>query len=481
MKKTINNRVVNGLKAILVTAGMLTLTTGCKSSFLDLAPISNANSENFYRTTADFDLAANAAMATLYSVYGPEGPVSYAGEIQSDNVTLNAVAGIQADKWAYRDYSINSSNTINYTFWQTYYSALYNVNIVIQKLEGATLDEDYKKSIRAQMQFLRGLYYFNMVQTWGDIPLVLTPITAAESYTYARTAQADVYKQILTDLQYAADNLPLASATAKGKPTQGAAKTLLGKVYLAQGDKTNAARVLKEVVDSKQYSLVSSYASLWSNANKNTSESIFEIQFLGGSPTTPFSEYYQTFFPAVSYTGYIGGGINQVTNDLWNEFESGDPRRTASIDTGYVDAKGVFQAVRFPKKWNDKTTPVTTGKVLGISNFVVLRYADALLLLTEATDDPTYLNQVRARVGLPAYGTANYPARYNSVPLALEHERRVELALEFHRWFDLKRTSRAIPVLTAKGKAATQQRLIAPIPLTVLQQNSVITQNPGYN
>ncbi|PQA59067.1 RagB/SusD family nutrient uptake outer membrane protein [Siphonobacter curvatus] len=476
MKRYSFHQSAYGLMLVLATL------TGCTNSFLDLAPISNANSENFYRTTADFDLAANAAMATLYTVYGPEGPVSYAGEIQSDNVTLNAVAGIQADKWAYRDYTLNSTNTINYSFWQIYYSALYNVNIVIQKLESASLNEDYKKSVRAQMLFLRSLYYFNMVRTWGDVPLVLTPITAAESYTYARKPQAEVYQQILSDLQYAAENLPLASATTKGKPTQGAAQTLLGKVYLTLNDKTNAARVLKAVYDSKQYSLVPAYASLWSNTNKNTSESIFEIQFLGGSPTSPYSEYYQTFFPAVSYTGYIGGGINQVTNDLWNEYEPGDPRKTASIDTGYVDTKGVFQSIKFPKKWNDKTTPVTTGKVLGLSNFMVLRYADLLLMLSEATDDPTYLNQVRTRAGVPTYGSANYPSgRYGTLALALEHERRVELALEFHRWFDLKRTNRAIPVLTTKGKPTTESKLIAPIPLTVLQQNSIITQNPGYN
>jgi hypothetical protein len=112
---------------------------------------------------------------------------------------------------------------------------------------------------------------------------------------------------------------------------------------------------------------------------------------------------------------------------------------------------------------------------------MVLRYADVLLLLSEATGDAAYLNQVRARVGLAAFGSAGYPsAQYPTLALAIEHERRVELALEFHRFFDLKRTGRALTVLTAKGKPATEQRLILPIPQYVITQNSKITQNPGY-
>jgi len=152
----------------------------------------------------------------------------------------------------------------------------------------------------------------------------------------------------------------------------------------------------------------------------------------------------------------------------------------ASIDTGYTDAKGNFTAARFPKKWTDKTAPLINQSIAANNNFMVLRYADLLLLLTEATGEVSYMNQVRKRVSLPLYGEAGYPAKYSSVALALEHERRVELAFEFHRWFDLKRTNRAIPVLTAKGKNVTQEKLVLPIPNIVRDQNNKITQNTGY-
>jgi hypothetical protein len=172
--------------------------------------------------------------------------------------------------------------------------------------------------------------------------------------------------------------------------------------------------------------------------------------------------------------------MNQVVDDLWNEYEKGDTRKEASIDTGFTDAKGNFTAAKFPKKWTDKTAPLINQSIASNNNFIVLRYADLLLLLTEATGDVTYLNQVRKRSNLPLYGEAGYPAKYSTVDLALEHERRVELAFEFHRWFDLKRTNRALHVLTQKGKSVTQDKLILPIPNIVRDQNAKITQNNGY-
>ena len=112
---------------------------------------------------------------------------------------------------------------------------------------------------------------------------------------------------------------------------------------------------------------------------------------------------------------------------------------------------------------------------------MVLRYADVLLMLSEATGDASYLNLVRSRAGLPKFGEPNYPATYTTLNLAIEHERRTELALEFHRWFDLKRNSRAVSLLATKGKAITNDKLLLPIPQIVRSQNSAITQNNGYN
>lgn len=271
--------------------------------------------------------------------------------------------------------------------------------------------------------------------------------------------------------------MPAASAvSAKGRASKEAAQTLLGKVYLTKGNKSDAQKVLLEVHG--KFSLVSNYADLWVHTNKNTTESIFEVQYKGGTGN-PYSTYYPAFAPFENFTiTSYSEGMNMVTDDLWNEYETDDPRRDCSIDTGY-SKNSVFVPIKFPKKWVDKT--VTYSYEYCNNNFIIFRYADVLLMLAEATGDVSYLNEVRDRVGLPHYGEDGYPSEYSTVDLAIEHERRVELALEFHRWFDLKRTGRATTVLTAKkGKSITDQNLLLPIPEKVRQQNPDITQNPGY-
>ena len=471
------------IKQLLLIIAMCTTVYSCKKSFLDLSPISNANTGIFYKTEADFEVAVNAAYATLYVIYDPEEAVSY-GEIRSDNATLYAVAGIQGDKWAIRDHTETASNTLIYQYWQDYYKALFNINNVLGQIDGAAgLDQAYTNRVKGEMMFLRGLYYYNMVQLWGEVPLVTKVTSAEESYGIPRFFVADVYAQIVSDLKFAVDNLPLADAVpAPGRASKGAAETVLGKVYLSMGDKANAATVLMDVYNSNKYQLLPSYASLWGPTVKNTKESIFEIQFLGGSASTPYSPYWTAFSPVTNgvITAY-GGGINQVTDNLYNEYEPGDPRRDMSIDTGYKNNNGDFVPIKFPKKWEDSGAPVSGTKELSRNNFMVLRYADVLLLLTEATGDPKYMNQVRARAGLPLFGDAGYPTtQYTTLDLALQHERRVELALEFHRYFDLLRVGNAVSVLNASGKTVTRDKLLFPIPQYVITQNSTITQNPGY-
>jgi starch-binding outer membrane protein, SusD/RagB family len=467
-------------KALMICC-ITAVVAGCKQSFIELAPVSNANATNFYKTKDDFDLAVNAAYNSLYTIYGPEGAVSYVSEQMSDNAIVYNISGIEADKWAFKDYNLKPANTMVYTFWQDYYKALFNINIVLSKIDGAGLDATYTNNVKAEMMFLRGLYYFNMVRTWGEVPLVTKPITGEESYDILRSPQADVYNQIIDDLKFAVDKLPLASAiTVKGKASKGAAQTLLAKVYLTQGNKAAATPLLQEVYNSNQYGLLPTYASLWGPTIKNTKESIFEIQFLGTNVTNPYSRYYQIFFPNTNIFTFFGGGMNQVTDDLYNEYEAGDPRRDISIALGYQNG-ATFINQKYVKKWTDATAPINGGNIISNNNFMVLRYADVLLMLSEATGDAKYLNEVRTRAGVPLFGTGAYPsAKYPTIDLAVEHERRVELAIEFHRWFDLKRTGRAVTVLGAKGKNINQDKLLLPIPEIVRTQNTKMSQNNGY-
>lgn len=472
------------MKTILRTLIACTITgmaAGCNKDFISLAPVSNANAENFYKTTEDFNLAVNAAYNSLYTIYAPEGAVSYVSEQMGDNAIVYNISGIEADKWAFKDYNLKPSNTMVYTFWQDFYKALFNINITLAKIDEAALNATFSDGVRAEMRFLRALYYFNMVRIWGELPIVTKPLTGAESYAVLRSSVADVYNLIVDDLNYAIGKLPPASAiTVKGKASKGAAQVLLGEVYLTQGKKAEAATVLKVVYDSQEYQLQPTYAGVFGPAVKNSKESIFEIQQIGGAPTNPYSKYYQTFFPNTNIFGFYGGGMNQVTDDLYNEYEAADPRRDVTIALGYQNG-ATFVNQKYTKKWTDAAAPVNGGNALANNNFMIYRYADLLLMLSEATADAKYLNEVRARVALPLYGAAGYPAQYNTLDLAIEHERRVELAIEFHRFFDLKRTNRSVTVLGAKGKNINQDKLLLPIPSIVRTQNPAISQNNGYN
>ena len=453
--------------------------SGCGEEFLDRAPISNMNDLDFYKTEDDFTTAMWSAYNSLHTLYGPESLPSFFGELMSDNVYSDNTAGAVFDYESFENHTMNENNELVLNYWKAYYKALFIVNNIIEKSEQANFNS--KNALQAEAKFLRALYYFDMVRAWGDIPLVTAPVTIDQAYGKGRTPATEVYSQIVEDLEFAVTNLPVKSKQRfAGAASQESANTLLGKVYLTMGNKSKAAETLLKVYG--KLSLVS-YADLWDKSKKNGAESIFEIQYKGGK-SNPYSLYWAMFSPLDNriVTAW-GAGMNQVTTDLWNAYETGDPRRDLSIQDGYTTAGGIKVDVKFPIKWKDETAELDGLREASDNNFIILRYADVLLMLTEATGDAKYMNEVRNRVGLPLYGAAGYPSKYNSVDLACEHERQVEFALEFHRWFDLKRTGRAITVIKNCNKNITinANQLVLPIPLEVITQNpGVITQNEAY-
>jgi hypothetical protein len=467
------------MKKIYIIVLLSALLFGCGEDFLERSPISNMNEQDFYKTEKDLTTAMWSAYNSLYKLYGPESLPSFYGELMSDNAYSDNTAGTVQDYEGFENHTMNQNNLLVLGYWNNYYTALFVVNNIIAKSEASEFAS--KDAIVAEARFLRALFYFDMVRAWGDVPLVTAPVGISEAYTKGRTPVAEVYAQIVDDLNFAVSKLPAkTSQRFVGAASQEAANALLGKVYLTMSNKTKAAETLMKVYG--KFSLVP-YADLWNKTKKNGAESIFEIQYKGGK-SNPYSLYWAMFSPLDNriVTAW-GGGMNQVTNDLWNAYEAGDPRRDLSIQNGYKTAAGVTVDVKFPIKWKDATAELDGLREAGDNNFMVLRYADVLLMLTEATGDAKYMNEVRTRAGLPLYGTSGYPAKYNTVDLACEHERQVELALEFHRWFDLKRTGRAISVIKSSGKnlTITANQLVLPIPLEVITQNpNVISQNAGY-
>jgi hypothetical protein len=476
-------------KIITYIAGIViscVLFGSCSDSFLELSPISNANELNYYKTEKDFETAVVAAYATLHTEYSPEGGASFCGEVMSDEATLGNIMVMEnpvsnTEYHAFRDYNLQSGNLIAQKIWKEEYNSLMIVNTVLDKLNESSINGQVKNGYEAEMRFLRALYHFNLVRMFGDVPIAGKRIVASESYGILRAPAADVFSFIVEDLKFAANNLPV-KVSQPGRATKGAANGILGKVYLTMGNKTDAATALKQVIDSKEYALLENYTDLWDLKHENSAEALFEVQYVAG-PTNPSSPYNEYFGPYENFSiSGQGRGMNQVSDVLWNEYEEGDLRRDASVFTGYTNPAGVWIDAKFPKKWYDGAYVLDHNNGYFENNFIVLRYADILLMYTEATGDPSYLNMVRDRARMSRYGETGYPSdKYPTLAAAVEHERMVELAMEFHRWFDLKRTGRATAVLSAaKGKSITEQMLLLPIPQIEKDINPALIQNPGY-
>ncbi|WP_341838107.1 RagB/SusD family nutrient uptake outer membrane protein [Chitinophaga pollutisoli] len=482
---------------ILFAAGVIVVFTAssCKKDFLDLAPIAQQNGNNFYKTAEDMKNALAAAYGGLQ--YGGlyYSSMHVIGDLRSDNTEItNVNAG--ADPHAVDNFQNLATNSISSTTWADHYRAIQSTNIVLTKITSVAMDENLKSRYTGEAKFLRALMYFNLVRIFGDVPLVTQMIAnPQEGYDYGRESSEKVYQQIATDLTDAAAVLPYEYTGGDiGRATKGAAMSLLGKVYLTQKKWDLAAQQLKAVIDQtnlNKYQLLPAYAQVFGIANENGRESIFEVQFKKGS-NGEGSPYANQFAPIGSGTAVVAIGNplgqNIPTADMNNAYEANDLRKEVSMRNSYV-LNGNTVAYNYIVKY----TGVPAANLDSDNNWIVLRYADVLLMYAEAlnemgfvADGPAfgYLNQVRNRAGLDNKSAANANvalrvADQSAFRLAVEQERRVELAFEGHRWFDLVRTGRAHAVLSPLGMQ--EHHAVFPVPQSQIDINpGKIKQNPMY-
>jgi hypothetical protein len=363
------------------------------------------------------------------------------------------------------------------------------------------IDFSGKDQIIAEAKFLRAFYYFELVKFFGDVPLVIDRrIGASEVTQLDRSPKSEVYAQIEQDLIESAAVLPVI-ARAKGRATKGAAQSLLGKVYLYQNKNSDAAQILDEVINSGTYSLIADYADLFSVANENNSETVFDVEYTGaegggyGCLVCLEGNAGPGFHGIRQYNGPVygdGNSYNLPTQNLYDAFASNDPRRdltvldidafiaaqpnSASITyavgagghTGFYNNKYIKRQGEIGLPDDDLTSPV---------NYRVIRYADVLLMAAEAHyqngnsgSAQNYLNQVRNRVGLSSINISSVQEIWN--------ERRLELACEGHRFFDLVRTGQAATNIS--GFQLNKHELF-PIPqIEIDLAGGKWNQNSGY-
>lgn len=470
------------------------MITGCEQDYLDFYPENAMTEGNFYQNQQQLQQAVDNVYWQLGRVYEASGLPDIYGELRSDNTNIAfPIGGTPVDD-PISEFQALSSNTRFLDAWDASYNAIYICNNAIHQLEisEVEMDANLKSRLIAEATLVRALIYFNMVRAWGDIPLVLSRITPAESYDYLREDVDGVYAELISDLNFAKDNLPETyTGNDVGRVTTYAASAILAKIHLTIGDQPAARTEMERIINSERYSLdanddgivnVDDFNHIFAPDTKNCKSSVLEVQYMAGENArnsnhqNEYAPYHVAFNLPGTSGAFRGGGKNSPTDDLSDEFEEGDPRKEVSINPGYTNQNtGQFVEYPYTMKFYDPQWQ-NPGQ-----NFEIIRYADILLMYAEVTNDPQYLNMVRDRVGLPAYGSPEYPSDlYPTLALAIEHERRIELCFEFHRFFDLVRTGRAMEVMSTKGYNITENRLLFPIPDYARDINPGLIQNTGW-
>ena len=484
------------LKYNLIAIALLGFSFSSCSDFLEQNPQTDLSENDFYKTADDILSAVNGVYSSLQEgdIYGNWYVF---GEIPSDN-TRNQLSGSVTTQNEFDQFYIDTQNSMIANFWKAAYKVINRTNTVLGRIDGIEINTELANRYKLECKFIRALMYFNLVRVYGDVPLVLKEISISESYDILREPKENVYNQIIADLKEAQD-LPVSYSTAEdGRATQGAAKALLANVYMTLHKYAEAETILAEIINSGQYSLlentpgslnIDGYKNVFSPVNHTSKEGIFEIQFLKGGYGEG-SNYANNFAPENSGTNVVAvggtGGNNIPEMDIYNAYEEGDLRRDFSMSLGYYDNRKNNEWVesRYVCKFMD--VPYQNNDAS--NNYPVIRYADVILMYAEALNQNgktaeacKYLNMTRRR-GFGYQTTETSPVDLQTTDkaqfaLMVEQERRVELAFENHRWFDLIRTGRAVEVMKSKGFSLNETNLICPIPQKQIDVNPKLTQN----
>lgn len=459
----------------LLFLGLLSITVSCNEDYLDVSSREELEQEDSVTVTPEQMVNGVYGMLTDWAY-----AFSYLGvtEIISDNADKgSSTTDTGADKDVLDALTFTSTAGSVSAMWIQWYKTVNRATTAIAYTENYGLtDVAYKNRLVGEAKFLRALNYFWLVRSFGAIPLQHVDLVKRQSV-------ADVYTFIELDLLDAIDKLPLKSEYAAvdlGRATKGAAQGLLAKVYLYEKEWQKAYDMANTVMLSTQYSLHPKYEELWRASTENGVESLFEVQARGTSIAHGVQQYSQT--QGGRGTDGWGWGFNTPSQNLVDAYDAaGDAiRKNATIifqgETLYDGRKVV--TVENPR-YNEKAySSASAGASDGDKNVRILRYAEILLIKAEAAtyigqDAATPLNLVRARVSLSPIS--------NPTNVQIWNERRLELAMEHDRWFDLVRTGKAVEAMAANGKTfVVGKHELFPIPNVQIIQTPTMTQNPNW-
>lgn len=448
--------------------------TSCGDSFFDLEPASSVTIDKVYKTASDYNVAVIGCYAKLQSQVNF---YTECCEYRSDNLSLGAPTAGTQDRYDIDHFTEKPSNGILSSYWANFNNNVYRCNLLLDQIDGANFAENLKKQYKGEAMFIRALNYFNMYRIWGGVPATKHVVSAAEALKVARYSDEQMFDLIAGDLKEIVDNNYLPenySSADMGRATSGAAKALLGKVYLTFHKWTEAKDILSQLIG--KYQLVSPIAQVFNVDNKNNNEIIFAVHFNKEIEGEGHSYWYNLT--------NASDDTNQ-TSSLLNTFPTGDTRKDLIT---YVQ---VEKTVRLMNKFYDTKSP--TFKTVG-NDQILLRYADVLLMYAEALNEIQYdasegslalkyLNAVRQRAGISNLTAKQLPTQ-EKFRKGILVERQREFPYEGQRWFDLVRMGFAKSVMAENGVEIKDYQLLFPIPQQEIEKvgnKSILWQNPGYD
>ncbi|WAC14231.1 RagB/SusD family nutrient uptake outer membrane protein [Dyadobacter pollutisoli] len=457
-------------KKYIATCLLALAMSGCNDEFLTVIPETALSSATFFVKEADFQQAVNGAYEPLRQMFNERAWVLE--EMHSDNTyyARNTLYGAVDPTENVADFAVPTASGITandnvLVQYRLNYRIIARTNQILASIDDVDFAAASKNNLKGQALFLRAFAYFDLVRLFGKVPLHLQPVTGREDAALPLASTEELYAQVEKDAKEASTLLLNKAKQEAGRATSGAAKTLLANLYITQKKWALAEPLLKDVITNDGYILMPDYANAFSTTtgNKNNAESVFEIQYMEGSAGYNGNQIYR-FIPspisAAEIAPITGTSNPQPTSqesnniptpDLIAAYETGDKRKDISI--GMVTLSGSLaenKVYPYIKKYA-KTHSLHNNTGM---NWPVYRYAEVLLLMAESLNEQgkpaeaaTYIDQVRARAGLAAT-TATTQATMRE---AIFKERRVELAFENKRWFDLTRTGRVKEIIGAYG------------------------------
>ena len=489
---------MNKIQHLILGLAAVLLASSC-SDFLEKSPLNTVDPET--NVTDDVAIALTTACYRTLQSSNMYNQRIWTLDIVAGNSEVGAGGGTDGlETIQAADFITQSDNAMALYMWRSPWVGIGQCNIVLNSLSGAA---DVSEAVRN-----RCMGYFLLVRLYGGVPLRLTPYNPGESTAIARSTREETYAQILSDCQQAIDLLPGKAeydSENVGRACREAALAMMAeiKLTLAPGEPSYYQDVadLCDEIASMGYDLTScNFADNFDATINNGTESLFEVQYSGNTEydfwgNNPQSSWLSTFMGPRN-SDFVAGsyGWNLPTQEFMDQWEEGDLRKDMTVFyEGCPDFDGkVYKASYSNTGYNVRkflvTKAVSPEFNTNPANFVVYRYADVLLMKAEALNEmgqtseaATPLNIVRRRAGLPDISGLSQDQMREKII----HERRMELAFEGHRWFDLIRLGGdgqyAIDFLRSIGKTnVTRDRLLFPIPQTEMDANPLMTQNPGY-